>query len=269
MGTQTINPLTKDQRRLMKEFQALMLEEFGQTWDMPGYVPEWSSQLQDAFTEAQRLVDAGFSPDIQSATQRLLSGDPGYQIDPTVREQYFQAQLAPAQYDFEQNTLRAIAEQYAGGSAGRSGDFQAALAEAGAQYGLGNTALLAGLVNEDEIRRWEAGQNALQRMPGAIELGQYQELMPLNTLMNAGLTQYGLDSEKMGEQFQQTIYGRDPLANPYIGQWLGAALNPYRVPAASGGGGFDPMQMFGQMMGGMLGGGGGAGGIIGSIVGLI
>lgn len=245
------NPLTKAQKKQRRAINPLILAEIGQTFNLPDYVPEVNQQLLDAFTEAQQLAASGFSPEVLDATSRLLSGDMGYMIDPAIREDYFAAQMAPAQRQFEEETLRAIAEQYAGGYAGRSGDFQGGLAKAAIGHDENTQRFMQELVLQDEIRNWEAGQNALQRLPFGIQAGTYNEMMPLNTLMNAGMMQYGLDSERMAQEAQQQIYAENPLANPLIQQWVPWSTQPYRVFAPESGGG-------GGGLGGMLGGLGGS-----------
>lgn len=266
MGVEFANPLDKRQKKLMKQFQGLLASELGTTFNMPDYLPGLNQLQLDAFAEAQRLGSEGFSPEIQAATSRMLSGEPAYRIDPALREQYFQAQLAPARREFTDNTLRAIAEQYAGGGLGRSGDFQGALAQAAEGYGLNEAALLSDLINQDEQRTWEGYENAAQRQGYGIQLGQQGEMMPINTLMNAGLTQYGLEADRMGMEAQQQVYAEHPLANPIVGQWLPFGLQPYRVPYTEADS--QPMwksalgMLTGSSMLGMLGGGMGGGGIM-------
>ncbi|OFV80466.1 MAG: hypothetical protein A2W26_03485 [Acidobacteria bacterium RBG_16_64_8] len=218
----------------MKQFQGLLASELGTTFDMPDYVPEINALQQQAFAEAQRLGTQGFSFGIEDATGRLLSGQAVGGVPREQQDAYFQAQLAPARREFEDNTLRAIAEQYAGGGLGRSGDFQGALAQAAEGYGLNEGAMLADLVNQNEQRNWEGAQNAAQNQVYGIQAGQYNEMMPINTLMNAGLTEYGLDSERMQMEAQQEIMNREPLANPLVQQWLPFGLSPYKVATAAG-----------------------------------
>ena len=222
------NPLDKNQRAMMKEFQGLLGSQLGETFDMPDWVPGMNELQLQGLMEAQRLGDEGFGGDITAATQRLMSGQAVGGIDPAQQQAYFQAQLAPARREFEDNTLRAISEQYAGGGLGRSGDFQGALAQAAEGYGLSEGALLADLVNQNEQRNWEGAQNAAQNQIAGVAAGQYNELMPINTLMNAGMTQYGLDSERMQMESQQEVMNREPLANPLIQQWLPFGLANYR-----------------------------------------
>ena len=250
------SPLSKKQKRVRNKLIYPLLEaEIGQTFNLPDYVPETNEQLLAAFEEANQVAAMGATPDNREATQRLISGDMGYGVDPAVREQYFQSLLGPAQIEF-QDQLRNVAELYSGGYGGRSGDFQGGLAQATSRYGADQTALLAGLINEDEIRKWEAGQNALQRLPMGIQSDVYNQTIPLNTLMNSGMTQYDLDSQLMQQQSQQQMYAENPLMNPNVQQWVPWFSQPYKVPISGGDSGG---------IGGMLGGIGGS--LIGAALG--
>lgn len=188
--------------------------------------PGTSPLQQQAFGAAGGLLSNPLSTPMQSGVERLLSGEPAYQIDPaTSRAYYDEAVYRPAMQEFG-DTLRGLDARY-GARFGKSGAQLEAAHRAAERFGTNLAGIRGDLAYRDEMARRQAAENAMGRIGTGVQAGLGMSGdMRANLGMMAGLggEQRAIEGQQLAEDYGKWLYAQ-PYNNPWLG-FMGTALTP-------------------------------------------
>ena len=243
-GVEQVSNWTPGQSALFDQITASLGQQWGQS------VPGYQGQLTPAISELQQAGFRGMGnltpgtdyfqnvlgySDPQAASRMMGGAEQamGQSMQPFNQDQ-FRQQMQPmadfAGQQFNDYTVPAIMERYAGANAADSGAAQRALGRAGNDMSLGLSAQMAPYLyqgNEAALNRQQQGGQALAGMsmiPGQ-NLSQAAGLSSglSQALLGAGGQQRQIAGEQLGEQGQKWQQAQ-AYNNPWL-QYLSTALN--------------------------------------------
>jgi hypothetical protein len=264
--------LTKKQQKLQKELIARVRDQVGQTPDpIQTNLPGMDPATQAAISEGLQFGEGELGQARMDTLLQLLEGESVNYTPRTqeeLRTQLGAQFLDPALYSFENDVVPEVENMFSGTGSFRGGEISRAIADRAAGVGIAGYQQLAGLVETELGREFQAGQNAAQRtlmgrqfaLPAAME----EEKSPIRFGMLAGDTRRGIDMELANFELQKELRDTE-FANSALGL-APLLLQPTKGIAAGGGSGGSGL---GTALGGIAGLalGGAGGGILGGALG--
>jgi hypothetical protein len=207
----------------------------------------------EAFGMAERFA---VDPQTLAVVEEIRAGTPAFAPDPRVRERYYnEAVVAPAMRQYRESIVPTIATYFAARNANRGGGFQAALTRSAEDFGTNLAGIRAGLLSEDETRRFQSTEAAAARRPLGVSLAIGNQLLPMQVKAAMGAERRGITAQNnmarwanaMGAwQAQQAQALMDSINRL-------ASIGPFEVgPSPSSGGGWRGV-LGGALSGAMLG----------------
>lgn len=201
---------------------------------------EPANNLQElAFAEA---ADYQVPESVLTAIGGQLMGVPAFNPDPAVRERYFAEAVEPAaRRAFSETTVPQIASFFAARNANRGGAFQRQLATAAENLETNLAGIRAGLLSEDEGRRFASLENAAQRIPGGIQQAIGAGILPIQLRASLGAEQRGIQQQFNTARFLNQFVDEqfDTAARLEGAIHDLARVPPFEIGPSQGGGGFD------------------------------
>jgi hypothetical protein len=184
-------------------------------------------------------------PAYQTALNTVLSGQPAYNIDPSISANYFQNAILPGmRQQFANITLPGAEQSFAGPGYWGSARAQAE-ANAAANFGTAMTGMQANITYADELARRQALENAANRMAGAAP---FAANFGMGATANAGEYARMIQQQQVMANYQrwlagETVNGVTPTQyNPFLQlafQYLGLAPFTYGQKSNQSSGGWN------------------------------
>lgn len=213
--TQT-SGFTPDQLALLKQIGDQVSGQIGQGAEAyPGQEAAGPSDIQNSLFSLM-----GSAPDLAGWANGQLTSNKTY--DPTAARDYWnQSFVQPAEQNFNENTLPALMEQFAGQGALSSGGFNRAVTKAAGDMNTQLGGQLGNILyqdkntfNNDQYRNKTLGLSTLDNV--------------LNQMRSAGGTQQGIAQNQLNEGYNKWNQSQ-PYNNPWLG-YLGQAMtSPYQA----------------------------------------
>lgn len=218
-GPETMQIMTDSQVRALDKMTGQLEQNIGRGIEAYGgqITPGATANQLAAFQGAGNLFSDP-RVDSSAAINRLMSGDPAFQVDPAQREAFYQdALVAPARAQFR-DTLQQVDQRYGAG-----------FGEAGAMRGMANRAAgdfetnlmgkRAELIYADEMARRGAAESGMNRMVQGVGLAPTYDA---NRRANLGLqATLGGEERAIAGQHQGEAYNKWQTEQAYNNPWLG------------------------------------------------
>jgi hypothetical protein len=233
--------LTGGQSDLLNQLTSLLGGQLGS--GVQGYggevVPGASELQQKTFDALGGLFGDGgmFQPSSTSkdVVDKIMAGTDVGTFDPTATQDWYQNALVnPAMENWSKTIAPQVQEKFIGQNAGSSGAANRAISTSASDVMKGlNTDLanaLYGEKNTFDTRKFEAGQNDLNRMLQAPGVESQSNTSFINNLLSAaglGGTQRDITSQQEGADYQKWL-SQQGYNNPWL-QMLGQALGTQAV----------------------------------------